>query len=81
MTDWLLSIGFTHAGHCNCNGQKNHKFKRGEWLIYVTSTQFKVKKNGSTVKGYASIEGLKKYVQAALPQLFTGGKVPDHSGV
>lgn len=65
----LLKLGFTPSGSCNCNGQHNRKFKRGEWLVYITSSKFKVKKNGSTIKGYANIEGLEKYLQAAIPQL------------
>lgn len=81
MIEWLLSLGFTYAGNCNCNGQKNTKYKRGEWLIYITRSQFKVKKNGSTVKGYANIEGLKKYVQAAIPQLFTGREIQSSTGI
>ena len=70
--DDLIKIGFTPAGTCNCGGGFNKKYKRGEWLIYLTATKFKVKKNGSTVKGYANIEGLEKYIQAAIPQLFVG---------
>lgn len=70
MTEKLLSWGFVPAGSCNCNGQKNYKFKRNEWLVYVTATKFKVKKHGSTIKGYANIEGLETYIQRAIPSIF-----------
>lgn len=77
----LLKLGFTPAGSCNCNGQHNRKFKRGEWLVYITSTSFKVKKNGSTVKGYADIKGIEKYLQAAIPQLLAGKQTQGNSSL
>jgi hypothetical protein len=67
----LLELGFTPAGTCNCSGSLNRKYKRGEFLIYLTKTQFKVKRFGTTVKGYSSIEGLQKYLQSALPTIFS----------
>lgn len=70
--DQLLALGFTYAGTCNCSGSHNTKYKRSEYLIYLTKTKFKVKRFGTTVKGYANIEGLEKYLQAEIPTLFAG---------
>lgn len=69
--DYLTSLGFTYAGDCNCGGSYNKKYKRGEWLVYLTRTKYKIKRHGTTVKGYSDINGLEVYLQAALPQLFT----------
>lgn len=77
----LLSLGFTYIGTCNCNGSHNKKYKRGEWLVYVTKSSYKIKRNGSTIKGYSDIEGLEIYLQKALPQFFTGEQVPGSPGV
>lgn len=71
----LMELGFVFAGTCNCGGGFNKKYKRSEWLVYVTSSKFKVKKNGSTVKGYADLAGLEVYLQKAIPFLFAGTKV------
>jgi hypothetical protein len=71
----LIEKGFVFAGTCNCGGGFNKKYKRGEWLVYVTASKFKVKKNGSTVKGYSPIEGLEKYLEKALPAIFAGKQV------
>lgn len=72
MNEWLKSLGFTYAGNCNCSGSRNEKYKRGEWMVYITRSKFKVKRYGTTVKGYADIEGLKIYLQKAIPSLFAG---------
>lgn len=68
----LLQLGFTYAGTCNCSGAVNRKYKRGEFLVYITKSQFKVKKSGSTIKGYSNIEGLEAYIQKAIPGLPVG---------
>lgn len=47
------------------------KFRRGEWLIYISKTKYKVKKNGATIKSLSPLDGLQKYLSQALPQLFT----------
>lgn len=70
--DKLLSLGFTRAGTCNCSGSLNRKYKRGEFLVYITKTQFKVKRFGTTIKGYSNIEGIEKYLQSAIPGLPVG---------
>lgn len=75
MEERLKSLGFVYVGSCNCNGSFNKKYKRAEYLIYITRSQFKVKKFGNTIKSYADIEGLEGYLQAALPFLFTGKQV------
>jgi hypothetical protein len=69
--DLLTTLGFTPAGSCNCNGGYYKKYKRGEWLVYISSTKYKVKRNGITVKNYSPITGLPEYLQAAIPFLFT----------
>lgn len=73
--------GFTYIGSCNCDGAHNRKYKHGEWTVYLTRSKFKVKRNGSTVKGYTDISGLEAYLQATLPQLFTGTEVQNNTGV
>jgi hypothetical protein len=71
----LIELGFTKHGTCNCNGSFNQKYKRGEWLVYISSTKFKIKKHGSTVKSYSPLEGLEVYLSQAIPNLFTGEQV------
>jgi len=68
----LIRLGFVPVGTCNCNGGLNRKFKRAEYLIYITRSQFKVKRFGTTIKGYSDLEGLEAYLQKILPFLFTG---------
>lgn len=77
----LEKLGFTYTGSCNCNGSFNRKYKWNEWTIYLTKSKFKVKRNGATVKGYTDITGLEAYLQAALPQLFTGTEIQNNPGV
>jgi hypothetical protein len=69
--DLLTTLGFTLTGSCNCNGGYYKKYKRGEWLIYLSATKYKVKKNGITVKSYSPVEGLQEYLSKAVPQFFT----------
>lgn len=66
----LIDLGFTFAGTCNCSGTQNRKYKRAEYLIYLTNNQFKVKKFGTTVKGYTDLQKLEGYLQKAIPVLF-----------
>lgn len=68
----LKLLGFVDAGTCNCNGTHNRKYKRSEYLIYITKTRFKVKKHGNTVKAYTDIENLESYLRSALSFLFAG---------
>jgi hypothetical protein len=68
----LIELGFTYVGTCNCHGGLNKKYKRAEFLIYIKQSQFKVKKFGTTVKGYSDIQGLEAYIQKAFPFLFAG---------
>lgn len=72
MIEKLLSLGFTFAGTCNCNGGLNKKYKRAEFLVYITANKFKVKKFGTTIKGYSDLEGLEAYIQKAIPKLPVG---------
>lgn len=71
----LIELGFTYAGTCNCHGGLNKKYKRGEFLIYIKQSQFKVKKFGTTIKGYSDIQGLEAYLQKAIPGLPIGEQV------
>ena len=77
----LTMLGFVFTGSCNCNGSHNKKYKLSEWLIYITKSKFKVKRNGATVKGYTDITSLEAYLQAAIPQLFVRAEVQDNPGV
>lgn len=72
MEQRLIEFGFTYVGTCNCHGGLNKKYKRAEYLIYIKQSQFKVKKFGTTVKGYSDIKGLEAYIQKAIPQLLAG---------
>lgn len=69
MEQRLRELGFIPAGTCNCNGGLNKKYKRAEYLIYITKTKFKVKKFGTTIKSYTDIEGLEAYIQKAIQGL------------
>ena len=62
--------GFTFYGTCQCNGTKNVKYKRGEIIVYLTRTKFKVKKNGLTIKGYDDINQAKTYLSRAFPFIY-----------
>lgn len=66
----VCKLKFTPAGTCNCNGSFNRKYKLNEYLVYISSKKFRVKKHGSTVKSYTPIEHLEAYLQAAIPHLF-----------
>lgn len=72
MTELKIPAVFKFIGTCNCHGMFNRKYKYKDWIIYTTTTKFKVKKNGSTVKGYTDHKFLETYLQAIIPNIYVG---------
>lgn len=63
MEQALKDFGFKFIGTCNCHGRYNHKYKFDKYLVYwaVKKDEFKLKKNGVTIKNYTNVSEFEKY--------------------
>ncbi len=66
---------FVLIGTCNCNGTHNKKYKYQDWIVYITRTKYKVKKNGLTVKNYSPLATLEAFIKETIQIVPTGEQI------